>query len=124
MLKLNVHEAKTHLSRYLDRLEAGETILLCRRNVPIAQISPLPKTEAAAGGERPFGLYRGRIRIAADFDVPLSPEETAQFYDAPLVTSWVANDRAAGEPEKKPAPSKKYAVSKKKPATAPGRKRK
>ncbi len=41
MIRLNVHEAKTHLSRYLKRIEAGETILLCRRNRPIAEIRPL-----------------------------------------------------------------------------------
>ena len=42
MIKLNVHEAKTHLSYYLQKLKRGETILLCRRNVPIAEIRPLP----------------------------------------------------------------------------------
>ena len=34
MTKVNVHEAKTHLSRYLDRVEAGETVILCRHNRP------------------------------------------------------------------------------------------
>ena len=43
MIRLNIHEAKTHLSRYLPLLEAGETIILCKRNVPIAEI----KAEAA-----------------------------------------------------------------------------
>ena len=43
MKKLNIHEAKTHLSRYLQELVAGETIVLCRRNVPIAEIRLLPK---------------------------------------------------------------------------------
>ena len=41
MIRLNVHEAKTHLSKYLAKLEKGETILLCRRNQPIAEIRPL-----------------------------------------------------------------------------------
>jgi antitoxin (DNA-binding transcriptional repressor) of toxin-antitoxin stability system len=43
MIKLNVHEAKTHISRYLERLAGGETILLCKRNIPIAEIRPLPR---------------------------------------------------------------------------------
>ena len=38
MIRLNIHEAKTHLSKYLAKLEKGETILLCRRNEPIAEI--------------------------------------------------------------------------------------
>ena len=41
MLKLNIHEAKTHLSRYLAKLKKGETIILCKRNKPIAEIRPL-----------------------------------------------------------------------------------
>jgi antitoxin (DNA-binding transcriptional repressor) of toxin-antitoxin stability system len=43
MIRLNIHEAKTHLSRYLPLLEAGETIILCKRNVPIAEIKPIEK---------------------------------------------------------------------------------
>ena len=42
MIKLNVHEAKTHLSKYLAKLKAGERILLCKRNHPIAEITALP----------------------------------------------------------------------------------
>ncbi|MCC6525034.1 MAG: type II toxin-antitoxin system prevent-host-death family antitoxin [Polyangiaceae bacterium] len=38
MLKLNVHEAKAQLSRVLERVEKGETVILCRRNVPVAEI--------------------------------------------------------------------------------------
>lgn len=45
MLRVNVHEAKTHLSKYLSLLAKGETILLCKRNVPIAEIRPFPKKE-------------------------------------------------------------------------------
>ena len=42
MIRLNIHEAKTHLSEYLQRMEKkGEPIVLCRRNVPIAEIRPL-----------------------------------------------------------------------------------
>ena len=56
MIGSMIHEAKTHLSRYLARLEAGETIVPCRRNQPIAELRPLPRIEAAP---RPFGLARG-----------------------------------------------------------------
>ncbi len=53
MLQLNIHEAKTHLSRHLPALEQGETIVLCKRNVPIAEIRPLPKPRTEP---RPTGL--------------------------------------------------------------------
>jgi prevent-host-death family protein len=41
VIRLNVDEAKTHLSRYLKRVEAGETLVLCRRNRPIAEVRPI-----------------------------------------------------------------------------------
>lgn len=71
MIKLNIHEAKTHLSRYLVRLEQGETILLCRRNVPIAEIRPLAPERQAP---RPVGLARGKISVPPAFFEPL-PED-------------------------------------------------
>jgi len=41
MIELNIQEAKTHLSEYLAKLKHGETIVLCKRNQPIAEIRPL-----------------------------------------------------------------------------------
>ena len=71
MLRINIHDAKTNLSRYLPRIEAGETILLCRRNVPIAEIRPIepPRTE-----KRPIGLCKGEISIPPSFFDPLDEE--------------------------------------------------
>jgi len=77
MIKLNVHEAKTHLSRYLGRLEQGETILLCRRNVPIAEIRPLPPERREP---RPVGLARGRISVPPAFFEPL-PEDLLRAFE-------------------------------------------
>ena len=68
MIKLNVHEAKTHLSRYLERLERGETIILCRRNIPIAEIRPLPRIRRT---KRPIGLAKGKLRVPPGFFEPL-----------------------------------------------------
>ena len=64
MIKLNIHEAKTHLSKYLARLEQGETIVLCRRNTPIAEIRPLP---GVLSRPRPLGLAKGTIQILPSF---------------------------------------------------------
>ena len=60
MIKLNIHEAKTHLSKYLSKLEQGEKIVLCKRNVPIAEIVPIIKT---SNGPRPIGLAKARVTL-------------------------------------------------------------
>ncbi|MFZ5481745.1 MAG: type II toxin-antitoxin system Phd/YefM family antitoxin [Myxococcota bacterium] len=71
MIRLNVHEAKTNLSRYLDEVEAGEVVVLCRRNVPIAEIRRIAPQRAQP---RPFGLAKerfGAFEVPATFDEPL-----------------------------------------------------
>ena len=78
MKKLNIHEAKTHLSRHLHRLEIGETIVLCRRNRPIAEIRPLP---GAFRVRRKIGLARGDFKIPGSFFEPL-PDELLDAFEA------------------------------------------
>jgi len=76
MIRINIHEAKTHLSRYLDRVRRGETIVVCKRNVPVAEIRPIP---AAPTGPRPIGLERGKISIPPSFFEPLPQDLLAGF---------------------------------------------
>ncbi len=68
MIRLNIHEAKTHLSRHLKNLEPGETILLCRRNIPVAEIRPLPQERREP---RPLGLYQGVFEVPESCFAPL-----------------------------------------------------
>lgn len=77
MIRLNIHEAKTHLSAYLARLEAGETILLCKRNVPIAEIRPLPKKRKEP---RPIGLGKGLFEVPDSFFEPL-PDDLLDLFE-------------------------------------------
>jgi len=78
MIRLNIHEAKTHLSKYLQRMEKkGEPIVLCRRNVPIAEIRPLPKSRAK---RRPLGLGTGTVKIPPSFFEPL-PEDILEGFE-------------------------------------------
>ena len=79
MIKINISEARAHLSRYLKRVEDGESVTLCRRNVPIAEIRPLhhPQRE-----ERPVGIDRGMTVSASLFD-PLPDELLDAFEGAP-----------------------------------------
>lgn len=71
---VNVQEAKTHLSRLLDRVAAGEEIILARAGTPVARLAPLAVTP-----RRP-GRGRGRIRMADDFDGPL-PDELLDAFE-------------------------------------------
>lgn len=68
MIRINVHDAKTHLSKYLERLAKGESILLCKRNVPIAEIRPLPVKRKK---KRPVGLAKNEFKVPEKFFKPL-----------------------------------------------------
>ena len=61
---VNIHDAKTHFSRLVERAEAGEEILIARAGRPVARLVPL-RTRTRP---RAPGLWRGRVRIAPDFD--------------------------------------------------------
>ena len=80
MIKLNVHEAKTHLSRYLTELQEGEVILLCRRNAPIAEIRALPSRTKEP---RPIGLGKGTCHILDGFFDEL-PREVLEDFEGKL----------------------------------------
>ncbi len=63
-MKVNIHEAKTHLSRLVDRAAAGEDVVIARSGKPLARlVAYQPMTEP-----RPLGLLKGKIWIAPDFD--------------------------------------------------------
>lgn len=72
MIKVNIHDAKTHLSRYLARVAAGETVILCNRNVPVAELRPVPRHRTT---RRPVGLARGTVAVPPAFFEPLSDAE-------------------------------------------------
>ena len=71
---VNVHEAKTHFSKLLARVAAGEEVVIARGGRPVARLVPF---ERPAG--RVFGIDRGIFQIPADFDAPLPAELLAEF---------------------------------------------
>ena len=75
MTMININEAKTHLSDYARRVKKGETIILCDRNKPFAEIRPL---RVPPQGRRPFGLAKGMLRLPDNFNDP-DPEIEALF---------------------------------------------
>ncbi|MBV8199235.1 MAG: type II toxin-antitoxin system Phd/YefM family antitoxin [Acidobacteria bacterium] len=64
MAEINIHEAKTHLSRLLRRVAAGEDIVIARAGKPVARLVPVPEPQRP----RELGKDRGKIWIADDFD--------------------------------------------------------
>ncbi len=76
-IKLNMHEAKTHLSKHLARLGKGQKIILCRRNVPVAEVQLLPKPRKK---KRPIGLHKGRFVVPPEFFEPL-PDDILEAFE-------------------------------------------
>jgi len=72
MQRINVHDAKTHLSGYLERVERGEVFTICRNNVPIAELRAIPKPRVTA---RRIGLHKGQVEIAPEFFEPLDDDD-------------------------------------------------
>ena len=76
MKRLNIHEAKTHLSRELANLAPGEVIVICKNNEPIAELRALPGRPAR---RRPWGIDRGAFVVPEDFNAPLPEDELGSW---------------------------------------------
>ena len=74
---VGVHEAKTHLSRLLDDVAAGEEVVITRRGEEVATLAPVHRRS-----KRRFGIDRGRFVVPEDFDDPL-PEELQRAFEDP-----------------------------------------
>ena len=73
-MEVNIHQAKTHLSRLLQRVAGGEEVTIARAGVPVARLVPIERSQA----KRKLGVDQGKIWIADDFDAP-SPELEGLF---------------------------------------------
>ena len=76
MISVNIHEAKTHLSRLLKRVAAGEEILISKAGKPMAKLTPISKPKS----NRVPGLDKGVIQIPDDFDAPL-PNDLLELFE-------------------------------------------
>jgi prevent-host-death family protein len=94
-MEVNVHEAKTHLSRLLRRVAAGEEITISRAGVPVAKMIAA-KTQSKS---RPMGMDRGKIWMADDFDRP-DPDLEALFF-GPITTDAPVQKTAPPSRKKK-----------------------
>lgn len=79
MVQVNVHEAKTRLSKLLEMVEGGETVVIARNGKPVVELIPAKKS-----GGFPFGIAKNDpIAPAGDeWWAPMNAEELALWYDA------------------------------------------
>jgi prevent-host-death family protein len=75
-MEVNIHEAKTHLSRLLQKVAAGEEVTIARAGVPVARLVAVTPAKSI----RPLGFARGQVWVADDFDAPLPDDLLKLFY--------------------------------------------
>lgn len=66
---LNIHEAKTQLSRLLEEVASGREFVIAKAGKPVARLVPF----ADAPQPKKYGLLKGQFTLPADFDAPLDP---------------------------------------------------
>lgn len=71
---INIHEAKTHLSRLVEEAAAGNEVVIAKNGVPRARLVPLERARKPK-----FGVLKGKIRYPDDFDAPLPAGVLALF---------------------------------------------
>lgn len=76
---VNIYEAKTHLSKLVDRAAAGEDVVIARNGTPVAKLTHLD----AGGHAVTFGVLEGHIDVPGDFDAPLPDDVIAEFHGDP-----------------------------------------
>ena len=77
MTQVNLEDIQQDLSTYLQRVEAGETLVIIRAGKPVAEVKPVvPHVETL----RPFGLCAGEFTVPEDFDAPL-PEDILNAFE-------------------------------------------
>lgn len=78
-MEVNIHEAKTHLSKLLARAASGEEVIIAKAGIPVAKLVPLKKTPK----KRVFGSAKGDFTVPGNFNDP-DPEIEDLFYNGPI----------------------------------------
>lgn len=79
MRQVNIHEAKTHLSRLADEAGAGETIILAKAGKPVARLVPLEDPAPKTKESRKLGFLKGKLNVPEDFDTMFQDEIIKMF---------------------------------------------
>lgn len=72
---INIHEAKTHLSRIVDEVAAGAEVIIAKAGKPMARLVPMSSTSRP----KKLGLLKGKIRVPDDFNAPLDDDVIGSF---------------------------------------------
>lgn len=75
MSQVNIYEAKTHFSRYVELAEAGEEVIIARGGKQVARLTAITPRKRQIR----LGVLKGKIRVSEDFDLPLPEEVLAGF---------------------------------------------
>jgi prevent-host-death family protein len=75
MTTVDIHEAKTRLSRLVDEVAAGAEIIIVKAGKPMARLAPLSKPIR----KKRLGLLKGKIKVSDDFNAPLNDETLSTF---------------------------------------------
>jgi len=75
MTTINIYDAKTQLSKLVERAAAGQDVIIARGGKPVARLTRLAQPPRALR----FGVLKGKVKVAKDFDAPLPAEVLAQF---------------------------------------------
>ena len=79
MLKVNLHEAKARLGEYVGRANRGETIIVCQRNRPMAELRGISSDRAKP---LKIGVLKGQFEVPEDFDEPLLDFESEYYSES------------------------------------------
>ena len=71
--QINIHEAKTQMSKLVDRAQSGEEFIIAKAGKPVARLAPLGKVK------RKLGILNGKIQVPDNFNAPLPDEVLARF---------------------------------------------
>lgn len=77
---VNMHEAKTHLSKYVEKALAGEEVILARAGEPVVALVPLASLAGEKRNNVILGVMEGAFEVPDDFDEPLPDEVLNEFY--------------------------------------------
>jgi prevent-host-death family protein len=72
---VNIHDAKTHLSRIVDEVAAGAEVIIAKAGKPMARLVPI----APPAKQKRLGLLKGKLRVPDDFNAPLDEDVLASF---------------------------------------------
>ena len=79
MLKVNIHDAKTNLSKYLANMGQNDRLIICNRNEPVAEVRIIKPMAAVGGAERPIGVNPDSFELSKEFFEPL-PEDLIKHF--------------------------------------------